>query len=112
MCGASREKVGFASMTIIHPPLTSRASFPTRALRTAGSVLAASTLVIGLAACGSGDDDDSNGTSVNTDFEPVTISHALGEAEITEKPESVVTLGQGAAETALALGIVPVGTEE
>ncbi|WP_312898707.1 iron-siderophore ABC transporter substrate-binding protein [Corynebacterium variabile] len=99
-------------MTIIHPPLTSRASFPTRALRTAGSVLAASTLVIGLAACGSDDDDDSNGTSVNTDFEPVTISHALGEAEITEKPERVVTLGQGSAETALALGIVPVGTEE
>ncbi|WP_315149691.1 iron-siderophore ABC transporter substrate-binding protein [Corynebacterium variabile] len=99
-------------MKIIHPLLTSRASFPTRALRTAGSVLAASTLVIGLAACGSDDDDDSNGTSVNTDFEPVTISHALGEAEITEKPERVVTLGQGSAETALALGIVPVGTEE
>ena len=98
-------------MMIIHPPRTSRASFPKWAHRAVTSVLAASTLVIGLAACGS-DDDDSNGTSANTDFEPVTISHALGEAEITEKPERVVTLGQGSAETALALGIVPVGTEE
>ena len=75
------------------------------------SVLAASTLAVGLTACGS-DGDDSDGASGGTDFEPVTITHALGTAEITGKPERVVTLGQGSAETAIALGVVPVGTEE
>lgn len=45
-------------------------------------------------------------------FETVTIEHALGEAVITEKPERIVTLGQGSTETAIALGTVPVGMEE
>ncbi|WP_022871948.1 iron-siderophore ABC transporter substrate-binding protein [Nesterenkonia alba] len=45
-------------------------------------------------------------------FTPVTIEHALGAAEITEQPERVVTLGQGSAETAIALGVTPVGIEE
>ncbi|NUT40751.1 MAG: iron-siderophore ABC transporter substrate-binding protein [Thermoactinospora sp.] len=43
---------------------------------------------------------------------PVTIKHALGEAVITEEPKRVVTLGQGSAETSIALGVVPVGIEE
>lgn len=77
-------------------------------LRRALAVLAASCLVAGpLAACSS-DDDGSGGDG---DFETVTIDHALGEAEITEQPERVVTLGQGSTETAVALGVTPVGTE-
>ena len=39
---------------------------------------------------------------------PLTI----GTAEITEKPEKVVTLGQGSTETSIALGTIPVGMEE
>ncbi|NYI03787.1 iron-siderophore ABC transporter substrate-binding protein [Allostreptomyces psammosilenae] len=42
---------------------------------------------------------------------PVTIDSALGEAVIEEQPERVVTLGQGSAETAIALGHTPVGIE-
>ncbi|WP_437583445.1 iron-siderophore ABC transporter substrate-binding protein [Paramicrobacterium sp. CJ85] len=57
----------------------------------------------------SGDAAEKNGDS---SFEPVTITHALGAAEITEKPERIVTLGMGSAETAIALGTVPVGMEE
>ncbi|GAA3084106.1 iron-siderophore ABC transporter substrate-binding protein [Streptosporangium carneum] len=42
---------------------------------------------------------------------PVTIDSALGQAKITEQPERVVTLGQGSAETSIALGLTPVGIE-
>lgn len=42
---------------------------------------------------------------------PVTIKHALGTATIDKAPTKVVTLGQGAAEAAIALGVFPVGTE-
>ncbi|MFE2037288.1 iron-siderophore ABC transporter substrate-binding protein [Streptomyces scopuliridis] len=42
---------------------------------------------------------------------PVTIKSALGDAKISEQPERVVTLGQGSAETAIALGHTPVGIE-
>ncbi|MGP5033682.1 iron-siderophore ABC transporter substrate-binding protein [Brachybacterium alimentarium] len=70
---------------------------------------------LALAACSGGADgagssaSDGEGTG---DFTPVTIEHALGTAEITEKPQRIVTLGQGSAETAIALGIIPVGVEE
>lgn len=46
-----------------------------------------------------------------TEFQPVSITHALGTAEIKERPQRIVTLGQGAAETAIALGTTPVGME-
>ncbi|MCH8614323.1 iron-siderophore ABC transporter substrate-binding protein [Arsenicicoccus dermatophilus] len=42
---------------------------------------------------------------------PVQVKHALGTTTIPAAPRRVVTLGQGAAETAIALGTVPVGTE-
>ncbi|GAA0924517.1 iron-siderophore ABC transporter substrate-binding protein [Nonomuraea longicatena] len=42
---------------------------------------------------------------------PVTIDSALGKATITAQPKRIVTLGQGSAETAIALGTVPVGIE-
>jgi iron complex transport system substrate-binding protein len=76
------------------------------------------TLVAGalaLTACGSGSDDAAAGdgtTAASGGFEPVVIESALGEAVIESQPERVVTLGQGSAETAIALGVVPVGVEE
>lgn len=63
-----------------------------------------------LTACTSSEESESTDTS--TDFTPVTINHALGAAEITQRPQRVVTLGQGSAETAIALGVIPVAIEE
>ncbi|MDO4606938.1 MAG: iron-siderophore ABC transporter substrate-binding protein [Bowdeniella nasicola] len=78
--------------------------------------LAAGTLL--LSSCShsaepQGDSSPKTGTqtSQSADFSPVTIKHALGTAEIKKQPERVVTLGQGAAETAIALGHTPVGME-
>lgn len=43
-----------------------------------------------------------------TEF-PITMEHAFGTTEITEKPERIVTLGWGNQDAVLALGVVPVG---
>lgn len=65
------------------------------------------TLLLGLVACGD-KTDDANGTGMTASR---SITHALGTAEIEGTPERVVTLGQGSAETALALGVIPVAME-
>lgn len=62
-----------------------------------------------LAACSTGEGSGSNDSG---SFKPVKIKHALGTAEITKQPKRVVTLGQGSAETSIALGVTPVGVEE
>lgn len=69
----------------------------------------AAALVIG--GCSSSSDEPATEAS-SSDFEAVTIDSALGQAVITEKPERIVTLGMGSAETAIALGTTPVGIEE
>lgn len=69
----------------------------------------AAVLVIG--GCSSSSDTAASDTAAS-DFESVTIDSALGQAVITSKPERIVTLGMGSAETAIALGTVPVGMEE
>lgn len=69
----------------------------------------AAVLVIG--GCSSSSDTAVSDTAAS-DFESVTIDSALGQAVITSKPERIVTLGMGSAETAIALGTVPVGMEE
>ncbi|MGV8874945.1 MAG: iron-siderophore ABC transporter substrate-binding protein [Rhodococcus sp. (in: high G+C Gram-positive bacteria)] len=89
-------------------------SAPTAGLRTARrasllSALAVSALVVG--ACSSTDTADVEQAG-GVDRAAVTVDSALGQALITEKPERIVTLGQGSAETAIALGTVPVGVEE
>ncbi len=79
--------------------------------RRAGGAGAATVLALGLAACGgSGAGGGEDAPSAGGAF-PVSIESALGTAEITEAPERIVTLGQGSAETAIALGTVPVGIE-
>ena len=73
-------------------------------------ILVVSALAI--AGCGSSAaDDDTSGAGSGEVF-PVTIPSALGEATIEEKPERIVTLGQGSTETVIALGTTPVGMEE
>lgn len=76
--------------------------------------LVAGLLVLPLAACGSDDAaeetraDDATGAE---DFEPVTVEHAFGATEVTERPERVVTWGWGSPDAVLALGVVPVAME-
>ncbi|MEV7090771.1 iron-siderophore ABC transporter substrate-binding protein [Streptomyces sp. NPDC093085] len=90
-------------------------SWLTRARRTTLAVTAtAAALTLVLGGCSSTDTKDSGAAAPNAAADgafPVTIKSALGSAEITEQPERVVTLGQGSAETAIALGHTPVGIE-
>ncbi|MFF9851277.1 iron-siderophore ABC transporter substrate-binding protein [Streptomyces litmocidini] len=79
-------------------------------------VAGAAAVSLGLMVTGCGSDDkkdDAKDTTAEAPAGafPVTIKSALGEAVIKEKPKRVVTLGQGSAETAIALGDVPVGIE-
>lgn len=86
------------------------------------SVILGITMIVGvLSGCGSKTGSENNNTIANEEHNdssdngtgetqyPVTITHAYGETVIESKPERVVTLGWGNQDTALALGIVPVG---
>lgn len=81
--------------------------------RRIAAVAAASTLVLTLGACGSSESESeaTEGAATSENF-PVTIDSALGAATIEDKPERVVTLGWGSADTVVALGTTPVGVEE
>ncbi|SMX77941.1 iron complex transport system substrate-binding protein [Brevibacterium sp. 239c] len=68
------------------------------------------TLAFSASACSQ--DSGDSAKSGSSDFQTVTIDHALGKAVIEDEPERVVTLGQGSTETAIALGKTPVGMEE
>ena len=83
-------------------------------LRSVGGIGLTAALALGLVACGTGDTggDGGDGGAPSSDGAfPVEIESALGTAQIPERPERVVTLGQGSAETSIALGLVPVGIE-
>ena len=80
-----------------------------------GAALLAAALAV--TNCSSGSDDDTSadggtaGTSSSGAF-PVTVSTAFGDVTIDEEPTRVVALGWGDAETALALGVQPVGASD
>ncbi|MFI6171692.1 ABC transporter substrate-binding protein [Nocardia sp. NPDC051052] len=63
----------------------------------------AAALTLGLAACGSSSDDAGSGD------EPVTITHARGSTTVPGTPKKIVALGNQWLDTALALGVTPVG---
>ncbi|NNG38259.1 iron-siderophore ABC transporter substrate-binding protein [Flexivirga sp. ID2601S] len=76
----------------------------------------AALIACGLTACGSSSGGSAGASAAGSagngaSFTPVTIKSALGDATIAAKPKRVVTLGQGSAETAIALGVTPVGIE-
>ncbi|MEK8145237.1 iron-siderophore ABC transporter substrate-binding protein [Streptomyces sp. M10(2022)] len=84
--------------------------------RTIAASATAAALVLVLTGCsseseGEGDKKSTDAAGKSDGAFPVSIKSALGTAEITEKPERIVTLGQGSAETAIALGRTPVGIE-
>ena len=67
-----------------------------------------------LAACGGDDgaEEPQDGRAASEEFEPVTVEHAFGGTEVTERPERVVTWGWGTPDAVLALGVVPVAMEK
>jgi iron complex transport system substrate-binding protein len=77
--------------------------------------VAAGLAAVLLAACGGGDDDagppSSDGAGSGSPF-PVQIEHRFGTTTIEEAPERVVTVGLTDQDPLLALGVVPVGTNE
>lgn len=81
-------------------------------LATAGAVVAASLVLAGCAS-GSGTSTDDASSSAGSDGQfPVSITTALGTTEIRSAPKRVVALGWGDAETALELGVQPVGASD
>lgn len=56
--------------------------------------------------------DETKDESSNTNGFPITIEHAFGKTTIKEKPKRVATIAWGNQDTALALGVVPVGVSK
>src|ERR671916_998438 len=81
-----------------------------------GAVLLAATVLV--AGCGSGDAGSSGDAAASNSPAdsggafPVTVETAFGDVEIPEEPQRVVALGWSDAETALALGVQPVGASD
>ncbi|SDF49107.1 iron complex transport system substrate-binding protein [Blastococcus fimeti] len=84
---------------------------PARPLLRGAAVLAAAALVV--TGCGSDDDSgSSSGGGSSSGAFPVTVATAFGDVEIADEPTRIVALGWGDAETALALGVQPVGASD
>jgi iron complex transport system substrate-binding protein len=83
-----------------------------RVLAAAGAVVAASLVLAGCAS-GSGTSSDEASSSSKADGQfPVSITTGLGTTTIEHAPKRVVALGWGDAETALELGVQPVGASD
>ncbi|TFV48995.1 iron-siderophore ABC transporter substrate-binding protein [Blastococcus sp. TF02A_35] len=86
---------------------------PVRPALRGAAALAAAALV--LTGCGAGDDEGTTadrGSASDSSAFPVTVSTAFGDVTIDEEPQRVVALGWSDAETALALGVQPVGASD
>ncbi|QDY75266.1 iron-siderophore ABC transporter substrate-binding protein [Streptomyces qinzhouensis] len=81
--------------------------------RALAAAATAAAVVLTVAGCSKDDGgkESSGSADKSSGAFPVTIKSALGPAEITKAPKRIVTLGQGSAETAIALGTTPVGIE-
>lgn len=62
-----------------------------------------------LASCASG---DTNTGAAAAGDDTITVTHALGTSEVPAHPERVAAIGWGNQDTALALGIAPVGVDD
>jgi iron complex transport system substrate-binding protein len=76
--------------------------------------LAAALLALAVAACGA--DDGDGATAGQSDPQaaapPRMIEHAMGTTQVTGQPQRVVVLDTGELDTALSLGLTPVGAVE
>lgn len=74
------------------------------------------TLSLALAGCSSSpadtDTDAGTGSGAASEAFPVTVDTKFGEVTVESEPVRVVALGWGDAETALALGVQPVGASD
>ncbi|MGH8967444.1 MAG: iron-siderophore ABC transporter substrate-binding protein, partial [Actinomycetes bacterium] len=76
------------------------------------------TAAMSLTACATGSangeekDDSKVVTEPDANAFPVTVEHAYGETTIEAEPKRVVTLGWTDQDTALSLGIVPIGATD
>ena len=79
-----------------------------------GAALLAATVLV--AGCGSSDESSgdaaASGSPASGGAFPLTVETAFGPVEIPEEPQQVVALGWSDAETALALGVQPVGASD
>ncbi|HZH20391.1 MAG TPA: iron-siderophore ABC transporter substrate-binding protein [Geodermatophilus sp.] len=80
-----------------------------------GAALLAATVLV--TSCGSDDTGSSEDAAASSSpsgsgASPVTVQTAFGPVEVPEEPERVVALGWSDAETALALGVQPVGASD
>lgn len=79
--------------------------------RLAGVLLA--VLGLGVVACGDEDGGSARESSQSAPgTETRTVRHAMGTAQITGRPERVVVLDTGELDSAIALGVTPVGAVE
>jgi len=76
------------------------------------AVLAVAALSLTACAGGSTDSDAAPAASTATDSFPVTVATEFGDVTVEKQPLRVVALGWGDAETALALGVQPVGASD
>jgi len=82
------------------------------------NILAATGLLLTVAACGPNNNNDTasapapGSSSAATDAFPVLVCHKSGTTEIKSEPKRIVTVGLVEQDALLALGIVPVGTTE
>ncbi|AXF58012.1 iron-siderophore ABC transporter substrate-binding protein [Salicibibacter kimchii] len=73
------------------------------------------TLIMLVSGCGNeevGEQENSDNNESGEENNVTEVEHALGTAEIEGEPERVVTLYQGATDTAVALDVNPVGAVE
>ena len=82
-----------------------------RVLAAAGAVVAASLVLAGCSSSSPSTSSSSSAGSSDGAF-PVSITTALGTTTIDSAPKRVVALGWGDAETALELGVQPVGASD
>ncbi|MGW9405258.1 iron-siderophore ABC transporter substrate-binding protein [Arthrobacter sp. NPDC055585] len=81
-------------------------------MRSLAAVAAAAALSLSACSTGSSSDAGTGSTAGSSDQFPVTIEHAFGETTIESVPERVATVSWVNTDTALALGVVPVGMPE
>jgi iron complex transport system substrate-binding protein len=85
---------------------------PSRPARHVATLLAAT---LALTACGAGSEKGTGGDGASGGSGgafPVTVETAFGEVTVDKEPTRVVALGWSDAETALALGVQPVGASD
>ena len=78
--------------------------------RAAGTLAAAATLTLALAACGGSGDDTAGAGSDTAAASETTVATAFGDVVVPADPARVVTLAESALDVALGVGVTPVGT--